>query len=74
MLAVRTGCTTAFVEKKRTVPADGATEEMLPSVSFQLDAAFMSELRFPQTSISKAIAGSTAATRTETRSTRCFMV
>jgi len=74
MLDVRTGWTTAFVVKKSTVFDEGATVETLPSASFQLDAAFMSGLRFPQTSISQVVAaGSTTATKTETRSRCCFM-
>ena len=66
MLAVKTGCTTAFVVKKRTVFADGATDETLPEASFQLVATFILGSRFPHTSISHPAAGSTAA-RTETK-------
>ena len=73
MLDVRTGWTTAFVVKKSTVFDEGATVETLPSASFQLDAAFMSGLRFPQTSMSKAITGNTVAARTETKITHFFI-
>ena len=74
MLDVRTGWTTAFVVKKSTVLDEGATVETFPLASFQLDAAFISGLRFPQTSISQVVAaGSIAATKTKPRNRRCFM-
>ena len=73
MLNVSTGCTTAFVEKKRTVSADGATDETSPFASFQLDAAFMSGERFAQTSMSQADAGAARPRRRTTTRGNFFM-